>query len=130
MKELEKIRNVGGKTLIEDTLKLNDSSTYFRLTAMDFNRQNKEVKVRLGITMKDTHSEKIVDFWVGFFDFPSINNIRLSDDQRCAVVLRDFDVEVSNARVTLIYFPVPYKSLIEKALYEEVIEDFRKSKIE
>jgi len=62
-------------------------------------------------------------FQIGDFDFPMIDNTRLSSDQRAAVVITQSGD--SSAEVTLVYFPGSYASLKEKISYDEVIEQFR-----
>ena len=64
------------------------------------------------------------EFTVGFFDFPMIDNTRLSHDQRCAVVLTDFykpDSTNPIANITLLAFPGSHASLKEKPYYEEIV---------
>jgi hypothetical protein len=128
LEELSKRRDEGGISLIKDTLELGNIKTQFRVRALDFNKEMKEIKFRLGITIPYETSEKIIDFWVGYFDFPSINNIQLAEDQRCSIVLKEFNGDVSDALITLVYFPKPYKSIIEKKIYETVVNEFRQSR--
>jgi hypothetical protein len=61
------------------------------------------------------------EFWVGYFDFPMIDNTRLSRDQRCAIVLNNFDGRASTADLTLVFFPGKYAGLREKPYYDEVV---------
>jgi hypothetical protein len=49
-----------------------------------------------------------------------IDNSRLLDSQRCAVVLNAFSEQ--SADITLVLFPGAYASLKEKPYYNEVIE--------
>ena len=60
------------------------------------------------------------DFWVGYFDFPMIDHTRLSNDQRCAIVLNALND--TSAHLTLIYFPGSYASIREKPYFEELVE--------
>ena len=60
-------------------------------------------------------------FNVDFFDFPMIDNSRLPDGRRCAVVLRSF--HTSSARLSLLYFPGSRASLKDKPFYDEIIDD-------
>jgi len=62
-------------------------------------------------------------FVVGDFDFPMIDNTRLSSDQRAAVVITQSGE--SSAEITLVYFPGSYASMKEKISSDEVIEQFR-----
>ncbi len=61
-------------------------------------------------------------FWVGPFDFPMIENLRLPSDQRCAFVLNNFTKGVS-ANFSLISFPGSYASLKEKPYYQDIVRD-------
>ncbi len=60
-----------------------------------------------------------VDFDLGFFSTPMIDNTRLSNDQRVALVLSDMNQY--GATLSLVYFPGSRASLREKPYYEEII---------
>lgn len=60
-----------------------------------------------------------VDFDVGFFSTPMIDNTRLSNDQRVAIVLTDMNQ--FGATLSLIYFPGSRASLRDKPYYEEIL---------
>lgn len=60
-----------------------------------------------------------VDFDVGFFSTPMIDNTRLSNDQRVAIVLSDMNQ--FGATLSLVYFPGSRASLREKPYYEEIL---------
>jgi hypothetical protein len=49
-----------------------------------------------------------------------IDNTRLSNDQRAAVVITQ--AGESSAEITMVYFPGSYASLKEKVSYDEVVE--------
>ena len=61
-----------------------------------------------------------VDFDLGFFSTPMIDNTRLSNDQRVALVLSDMNQY--GATLSLVYFPGSRASLREKPYYEEIIK--------
>jgi len=61
-------------------------------------------------------------FLVGFFDFPMIDNTRISGSQRVAVVLRDW-LKDQSAEVAFVYFPGSRASLKEKPYYDEVLDE-------
>lgn len=65
-------------------------------------------------------------FRLGFSDFPMIDNTRLSDGYRCAIVLRRFDE--LGASITLVYFPTSRAALKEKPYYDEVMDDLLRAK--
>jgi hypothetical protein len=60
-----------------------------------------------------------VEFEVGFFSTPMIDNTRLSNDQRVAVVLTDMNP--AGANLSLVLFPGSRASLREKPYYEEIL---------
>jgi len=60
-------------------------------------------------------------FWAGYFDFPMIENFRLSHGQRCAVTVTELSEGV--ARVSLVFFPGSRASLKEKPYYDEVLDE-------
>jgi hypothetical protein len=59
-----------------------------------------------------------VDFDLGFFSTPMIDNTRLSNDQRVALVLSDMNQY--GATLSLVYFPGSRASLREKPYYERL----------
>jgi len=96
----------------------------FRLEALRADPVTQELELRLTIHSPaegggvDTTA---TEFWVGYFDFPMIDNTRLSRDQRCAVILNNFDARGGTADLTLVYFPGKYAGLREKPYYDEVV---------
>jgi len=67
-------------------------------------------------------------FGVGFFDFPLIDNSRLSGDFRYAVILKKIDSSDADHRrleMVLLYFPGTYAGLKDKPYYEDVVNQLR-----
>ena len=106
----------------------------FRVYVLYVDRKTKEIRVRLEVKtpgaaeanpVNPTDVDEVVTppFWIGFFDFPMIDNTRLSHGQRCAIVLRNF--YSSTAHISLLYFPGSRAGLKEKPYYEEVIHLLR-----
>jgi hypothetical protein len=94
------------------------------LKALGFNVDEKRVNVRLDI--ETSLNEKFVnmvtqEFTIDYFQFPMIDNTRLSNDMRCAVVMRDFDFP-NFIEVDILYFPGSRSSLKEKPYYDEVVK--------
>lgn len=116
--------NPGGVPLDEDTLTIENITRHFSIFVEKADTDTRELKVRLEIrTPTDTSGNfeiNSAEFWVGFFDFPMIDNTRLANDQRCSVVLNAF--EDNSADVTMVYFPGSYASLKEKPYYQEVVQ--------
>ncbi|UCE90158.1 MAG: hypothetical protein JSW10_04900 [Pseudomonadota bacterium] len=99
-----------------------EAERLFILEANDFDKARRQVRIRLAIHNL-TAKEDIVDvnFWVGAFDFPMIDNTRLSGGRRAAVVLSNLGKEY--AEVSLVYFPGSRASLKEKPYYDEVLDE-------
>jgi hypothetical protein len=106
----------------------------FRLELIGHNDMAREVQVRLYVSQPltqqecqqvdlDLESKREVDtnFLVGLFDFPMIDNTRLSGSERCAVSLTALNPDVVS--LTLAYFPASRASLKDKPFYDEVIRD-------
>lgn len=94
---------------------------FVRTQVLRKNEKTEELEVRLQI-ITPLGDEKVdlqaAEMWVGFYDFPMIDNIRLRDsDQRCAVVLTHF--EKGFAKIGVVVFPASHASLKEKAYFEE-----------
>ena len=111
-----------------DTVKVgNTNSVYKRvvyLKAMEYNVDDKTVNVRLDI--ETSVNNKFInmvtqEFTIDYFQFPMIDNTRLSNDMRCAVVMRDFDFP-HFIEVDILYFPGSHSSLKEKPYYDEVVK--------
>ena len=123
--DLEELRNnVGGIQLDDATLRLGEVERQFRILVLKADPELKELKIRLEVTtplLDDSQGDTYdVEFRVGYFDFPIVDNTRLSRDQRCAIVLNAFDAY--SADITVVYFPGSYASLREKPYYEEVMQ--------
>jgi hypothetical protein len=111
-----------------DTVKVgNTISVYQRvifLKALGYNVDDKTVKVRLDIetSVNDKFVNMVTqEFTIDYFQFPMIDNTRLSNDMRCAVVMRDFAYP-NFIEVDILYFPGSHSSLKERPYYDEVVK--------
>jgi hypothetical protein len=105
-------------------LSIEGVSRNFRLEALQADPATQDVDLRLTIRTPVAGGgveTTATEFWVGYFDFPMIDNTRLSRDQRCAIVLNNFDGRAGTADLTLVYFPGKYAGLREKPYYDEVV---------
>jgi len=106
----------------------------FKLELIGYNPERREVQVHLYVSqplseaeckqgMLDLEGKREVDtnFYVGLFDFPMIDNTRLSSGDRCAVSMTALNPGVVS--LTLAYFPASRASLKDKPYYDEVIRD-------
>ncbi len=111
-----------------DTVKTRDTKTIYKrvvyLKASSFNVEDKTVNVRMDIEtfINDKFINMVTqDFMIDYFQFPMIDNTRLSNDMRCAVVMRDFDYP-NFIEMDILYFPGSHSSLKEKPYYDEVVK--------
>lgn len=108
----------------------------FKLEVIDYNIDARELQVRLYVsTILDPASCHAADldlkgtaeidskFWVGLFDFPMVDNTRLSHSERCAVSLTE--LTPNHAQFALAYFPGSRASLKDKPYYDELEHDLR-----
>lgn len=112
-----------GPQVIEWTEALDQIKRKFTVVVLEADAVKRRLKVSLKVTdvNKDalTYEPAHQDFGVSFFDFPMIDNTRLSENERCAVVLNQFDWPVAD--ITLVYFQGDYASLKDKASIPEVL---------
>ena len=121
-------QNPGGFPLEETTLTVDGITRQFNIFVLAADTNTKQIQVRMEIKTPDkdkgTVMTNTVEFWVGYFDFPMIDNTRLLNDQRAAIVLNDF--EDGYAAITLALFPGSYASLKDKASLQEVLQNMTK----
>ncbi|HEX9166748.1 MAG TPA: hypothetical protein VF862_12620 [Gemmatimonadales bacterium] len=98
----------------------------FRVTLLQADTAQRELRVRLEIETPEQPGVSAaatgryeVEFEVGFFSTPMIDNTRLSNDQRVALVLTDMNA--AGANLSLVLFPGSRASLREKPYYEEIL---------
>lgn len=116
------------KTLQADpesqSLTLGGIERVFTIAVRNADPKTHELDVLLKIMTPPGGAIKDVSFTVGPFDFPMIDNTRLSADQRCAVVLQSFrEGETPSASLTMVYFPGSRASLREKTFSEDIIRN-------
>jgi hypothetical protein len=115
-----------GEQLEDVTLALDGIERRFRLTIQRVDTAQRELRVGLEIETRPrtgaaqpASGRYAVDFDVGFFSSPMIDNTRLANDQRVAVVLTDLNE--AGASLSLVYFPGSRASLRDKPYYEEIL---------
>jgi hypothetical protein len=114
--------------VIYDTVKAGNINNVYKrvvfLKALGYNVDEKTVNVRLDIetSVNDKFINMVTqEFTIDYFQFPMIDNTRLSNDMRCAVVMRDFAFP-SFIEVDILYFPGSHSSLKEKPYYDDVVK--------
>jgi len=115
--------NPGGLELQSEKLKLANVEREFTISILDVDIARREMRIEMAVRTTGDSVPQRRTFSLSTYDFPMIDNTRLSNDQRAAVVLNQFND--AGADITLVYFPGSYASLKEKVSYDEVVEKLR-----
>lgn len=99
------------------TLEMESITRTFEIQVLEINKETVEMEIE--VLVFGNGEPYFNGFGVGPFDFPMIDNSRLSNDQRFSVVLDKFDE--TTATISLVYFPGSHSSLKEKPYYQDVI---------
>jgi len=111
-----------GASYVARDLEVDGLKRNFRVELLGADRENEQIQLRVTVRSPEASENVSTEFWVGHFDFPMIDNVRLPHDQRFAVVLNNFDAGHGRADLTVAYFPGKYASLREKPYYDEVLQ--------
>jgi len=111
-----------GASFVARDLQADGLTRNFRVELLGADKENEQVQLRVTVRSPQGAESVSTEFWVGHFDFPMIDNVRLPHDQRFAVVLNNFDATHGRADLTVAYFPGKYASLREKPYYDEVLQ--------
>jgi hypothetical protein len=112
-----------GTSLDSAVMTLDSVQTTVSIDVSHVDRDNREVLVSVSLETPDPEQgqqTKVATFTVSFFDFPMIDNLRIANGQRLALVLTNFSDQ--SADLTAVLFPGAYASLKEKPYYNEVIQ--------
>ena len=110
-----------GASYVARDLQADGLTRNFRVEILGVDKENEQIQLRVTVRSPQAAENVSTEFWVGHFDFPMIDNVRLPHDQRFAVVLNNFDAAHGRADLTVAYFPGKYASLREKPYYDEVL---------
>jgi hypothetical protein len=135
--EFEKLKSTPeGLTVMDESISLKATDSLGNVTAivkpkirivvLDFRSEKQELEVRLIATDPQNSHEREAKFTVNYFDFPMIDNVRLPQGYRGAIVLKDFDEKEKFAAFTFVYFPSSRASLKEKPYYDEILYKLRR----
>ena len=118
-------RHPGGIPLEPAVLTLSKVERNFLLVVKKVDIRQKEMQIRLEVKTRNEDTGEFrtddAEFWVGYYDFPMIDHVRLSRDQRFAVILRNFGG--GSSRIAAVYFPGSYASLKEKPYVQEMVKN-------
>jgi hypothetical protein len=127
------------------TLTVDEIKRDYLIVLEELEPETKEIKIKFGVKTTNQDEQIEIKFSLSYYDFPMIDNTRLSDGQRCSIVLEGFTLveqidsirtdtikvdTVYDATIALICFPGSYASLKEKQFYDEIIDDLLPDGIE
>lgn len=103
-------------------IELNGVKRYLELGISDVNPCKKTAEIQI-IIYKDNPANPEVDrtFRLDYFNFPMVDNTRLSDNQRFAIIVEAFKTWDSDPRIEIvgIIFPSEYASLRDRPGMQE-----------
>jgi len=92
-------------------------------------RQTVDVKLEIRELENQDIRPVVMQFKLNYYNFPMVDNTRLSFDQRFALVMQDFDPESSQSiTVVGICFPGLYAGQKDKPFLDQVIERLSKDR--
>lgn len=98
------------------------------LYVLDADTEEQQLRVRLEVKAPQGSQDPVdmrAEFYVGWYDFPMIDNTRLTNGLRCAVTMSNFSPAMAD--MTTVCFPGEYASLKDRPYYDEVIEKLRQA---
>lgn len=102
---------------------LNDVDRDYKFTFSNAEDESKAVTVKLEIQVSDNPVIVKRSFKLNYFNFPMVDNTRLSNDQRFALVMTKFSKE--RIYFSAICFPGKYSSQRDKPFLDDVIHRLR-----
>jgi hypothetical protein len=126
LEELKAAR--GGLELEGETITVRDTTCQVNLRVLGVDMDQQQVKVRLEVKAPPNRpdlTDTRATFEASYFDFPMIDNTRLSNGLRCAVALGNFSPD--GADLITVCFPGEYASLKDRPYYDEVIQKLREA---
>jgi hypothetical protein len=128
LEELRAAKGRGGLELEGEAITVRDVSCQINLRALSVDEAQQQLRVRLEVKAPPDRpdlTDTRATFDVSYFDFPMIDNTRLSNGLRCAVALSNFSPD--GADLTAVCFPGEYASLKDRPYYDEVIQKLREA---
>jgi hypothetical protein len=126
--DLEQLAAAGkaGIGLEGERIEIDGQACDLSLRVLEADGEQQRLRIRLEVaTTADAATDTRATFDVGWFDFPMIDNTRLSNGLRCSVTLGAFSE--AGADLVGICFPGEYASLKDRPYYDEVIQKLQDS---
>ena len=128
--DLDEVRSRGrsGVELDGEPIDIEGKACVVNLYILESDPEVQQLKVRLEVKAPQNspdHVDTRAEFYLGWYDFPMIDNTRLANGLRCAVTLSNF--APSMADLTTVCFPGEYASLKDRPYYDEVIQKLQEA---
>jgi len=95
---------------------------FLKVSGCDLNEKSVNMRLDIETSVNEKPFPMVTqEFTIDYFQFPMIDNTRLSNDMRCAVVMTNFDFPMV-IDLTILYFPGSHSSLKEKPYYDDVMK--------
>ena len=121
-----------GIPLEPETITVRKTTCEVGLRVLRWDKTQEQILVRLEVKFPGSQPElpdTRATFNVGYFDFPVIDNTRLSNGLRCAVTLTNLSPDAA-ADLTTVCFPGEFASLKDRPYYDEVIQKLREANMD
>lgn len=121
-----------GIPLDSETITVRKTTCEVGLRVLRLDKLQEQLLVRLEVKFPGSQPElpdTRATFNVGYFDFPVIDNTRLTNGLRCAVTLANFSPDAA-ADLTTVCFPGEFASLKDRPYYDEVIQKLREANVD
>lgn len=128
--DLEEVRRQGrsGVALEGEFIDIGGKTCDVNLYVLDADLEAQQLRMRLEVKAPESSqasADTRAEFYLGWYDFPMIDNTRLANGLRCAVTLSNFSP--SMADVTTVCFPGEFASLKDRPYYDEVIQKLQEA---
>ena len=128
--DLEQLAELGraGIALDGEEMVVDGKTCNVALRVLATDPAQQQIRVRLEVKGAQNAADGLdarAAFDVSWFDFPMIDNTRLSNGLRCAVTLSAFSP--TDADLTTVCFPGEYASLKDRPYYDEVIQKLQEA---
>jgi hypothetical protein len=129
--DLEELSRAGraGIPIDGETIEVDGRRATLRMRVLQADPATEQLRVRLEVSAAEGQTGGVdtrATFDVGYFDFPMIDNTRLANGLRCAVILNAFSRAAAD--LTTICFPGEYASLKDRPYYDEVIQKLQEAR--
>ena len=132
--EREMLQDLRNRIALLECMQLDNSARNVEVTVSSPNKRNMTVTVQLKIwdvpscgNNPESKGKPIVSqkFTLDYFNFPKIDNTRLTNNQRFALIMESYDEKVRKISMAAVIFPSEYASLSDRTGMKEAIKNMQ-----